>query len=188
MFSRKKFVDLGSIGHEFVDVDPNKCIGCGICELVCSLEKSEKGAFNPLTSRIKVLRHPLVNVAITCRLCENPPCVRACPRGALMQSLKNGVIIVDEEKCIGCGWCVKACEFGSITIDPFKGIAIVCDLCEGREGTGVFPGRKIVRQACVEWCPEEALNLSTRGRLAQRAREVAVSKLFSTKEIESSAT
>lgn len=115
----KKFVDLGSTTHKFVDVDPNRCIGCGICELICSLEKGGENVFNPSKSRIRVLRlYPTVNMAITCRLCENPPCVRACPRNVLRQSEETGVIIVDEAKCDGCGWCIKACDYGSITIDP----------------------------------------------------------------------
>lgn len=173
---------VDSIRHKFVDVDPNKCIGCGICELVCSLNKSEKKVFNPLRSRIAILRlYPVINVAMTCRLCEDAPCVRACPRNALTQSSKNGIIIVDEKKCNGCGWCIEACDYGGITIDPEKKIAITCDLCESRKGIGVFPGRKIVSQACIEWCPEEALSLVTRRRLAQRGREAAAVALFSTR-------
>lgn len=163
----------------FVDVDPNRCIGCGICELICSLEKTGNKAFNPLKSRIRVLRiPPAFNVAISCRLCEDPPCVKACPRGALRQS-ENGSIVVNKDKCNGCGWCIKACDFGSITIDPDEKIAIVCDLCDGRKGTGVFPGRKISTQACIEWCPEEALELVSREGLAQKARESMLIRLLS---------
>jgi len=177
--SKENFVDRGSAKYKFVDVDPSKCSGSGICELSCSFEKS--GNFNPLKSRIKILRlHPTTNIALTCRLCEDPPCVTACPSGALKQSRRNGVIIVDEIKCDGCGWCIKACDYGSIAIDLENKIAAICDLCEERKGIGVFPGRKIVSQACVEWCPEEALDLVTRGRLSQKAREVVANKLFGT--------
>ena len=179
----KKFVDLGSTKHKFVDVDPEKCIGCKICELACSLEKSEKKAFNPLRSRIHLVRlFPALNIALTCRLCEKTPCVRACPEDALKQSQENGVIIIDEEKCTGCGWCIEACDFGAITLDPERKVVMICDLCVERKGSGVFPGRKIVSPACIEWCPEEALELVTRGRLAQKAREMAVTKLRSTME------
>jgi Fe-S-cluster-containing dehydrogenase component len=121
-------------------------------------------------------------MALTCRLCDYAPCIRACPHNALTQSEKNGVIIVDEGRCSGCGWCIEACKYGSITVDPVKKIAMACDLCEGRKGIGVFPGRKIVSQACIEWCPEGALDLVTRDRLAQRAREMAAINLFSTRE------
>lgn len=162
----------------FVDVDLNKCIGCGICELVCSMEKTGNKAFNPLKSRIRVLRiPPAFNVAISCRLCEDPPCVRACPRKALKQS-ETGVIIVDKDRCDGCGWCLKACDFGSITIDPDEKTVIICDLCSGRKGTGVFPGRKISTQACVEWCPQEALELVSRESLSHKARELTAIRLL----------
>lgn len=172
-----------SKGNKFVDVDPDKCIGCGICELICSFEKTKRKIFNPTRSRISVLRlHPTINIALTCQTCEKAPCVKACPRNALMQSRENGVIIVNEARCNGCSWCIKACEYGAITIDPEKKVVMVCDLCEGRKGIGVWPGRKIARQACIEWCPEEALHLVTRDRLAQRAREMAATVLFTKRE------
>ena len=183
MPNSKKFTYLGSGKHKFVDVDPDRCMGCGICELVCSFEKSNMKEFNPQKSRIRVLRlRPTINVAMTCRLCENPPCVRACPRNALIQSEENGVILVSEDKCDGCGWCIKACDYGSITIDPSTKIAFACDLCRGRKGSGVFPGRKIVNQSCIEWCPEEALDLVTGDGIAQKSREKAATKLFSDNE------
>lgn len=169
--------------RKFVDVDPDRCIGCGVCELICSLEKSNKREFNPQKSRIRVLRlYPTINVAMACRLCENPPCVRTCPRNALIQSEENGVILVDENKCDGCSWCIKACKYGSIMIDSTTKIAFTCDLCKGRKGVGVFPGRKIVNQACVEWCPEEALDLVTENRIAQKSREKTARTLFGTNE------
>lgn len=178
----EKCLNLGSTKHKFVDVDPDKCIGCGICELVCSIEKSERKALNPLKSRIMVSRlHPIINIATTCRLCDNAPCVRACPRSALTQSTENGIIMVNERECTGCTWCIKACDYGAITMDPEKRVAMVCDLCKGRKGIGVWPGRKIASQACIEWCPEEALQLVTSNRLAQKARERASTILFSTK-------
>ncbi len=90
-----------------------------------------------------------------------------------MQSEKNGVILVDNLKCDGCGWCMEACQNGSIGMDPDERNLIICDLCQGREGIGVYPGRKIASQACVEWCPEEALELVTRERVAQKTRERA---------------
>jgi len=176
----KRFSDLSSTKYKFVDADPDKCIGCGICELVCSIEKSERKHMNTLESRIVVTRlHPAINIATTCRLCDKAPCVRSCPYNALIQSMENGIIIVDESKCTGCTWCIKACDYGAITIDPKKKVPIICDLCKGRKGIGVWPGRKITSQACIEWCPEEALELVTSGKLAQKAREKASTKLFS---------
>jgi len=159
---------MSKTGHLFVAADPEKCVGCRICEYICAFEHS--GVFNPLRSRIRVVRiYPTINLAITCRLCEDAPCVKACPRDALTQSEETGMIIVDEDKCNGCGWCIEACDFGALTLDPDKKIVMVCDLCSHREDK---------KPQCVEWCPEEALSLTNRVILAQRARIDAVEKLF----------
>ena len=159
---------MSKTGHLFVSADPEKCVGCRICEYICSFEHN--GVFNPLRSRIRVVRiYPTINLAITCRLCEDAPCVKACPRDALTQSEETGMIIVDEDKCNGCGWCIEACDFGALTLDPDKKIVMVCDLCSHREDK---------KPQCVEWCPEEALSLTNRVILAQRARIDAVEKLF----------
>ena len=178
MTKKEGFLDRSSKENEFVDVDPNRCIGCRICELACSFEKGGKKSFNPENSRIRVLRlSPSLNVAMSCRLCENAPCVKTCPRQALRQSNK-GTIMVSEDKCTGCGWCIKACPFGAISLDLANKVAAVCDKCEGRKGQEIWPGRKVVSQACIEWCPEEALSLSTKARVAQKARKDAVENLY----------
>ena len=135
--------------HEFVSVDMSKCTGCRVCEYVCSMEHCE--AFNPTRSRIRVTRiYPHTNAALNCRMCDNAPCVLACPRKALAQSEENGVIQVDGQLCDGCGWCVKACEFGAIALEGEK-VVRICNLCAEREGG----------PACIEWCPEKALALTT---------------------------
>jgi len=132
--------------NQFVDCDPEKCVGCVVCEYACSLEKEK--VFNPVKSRIRTIRlDPLSNAAISCRICEEAPCVAACPEKALAQSIETGVITVDEDKCNGCGWCIEACEYGAITLHPSKQKAIVCDLCNGEP-------------ECVQFCPEGALSLS----------------------------
>jgi Fe-S-cluster-containing hydrogenase component 2 len=157
--------------HKFVSVDPAKCVGCRICEYMCSLEKNK--AFNPTKSRIRVSRlYPKTNAALACRLCEDAPCVVACPRKALMQSEENGVILVNDDLCDGCGWCMEACAFGAICLDPQKKVVRICDLCAGREGG----------PACIEWCPEVALELTTRDVLSQKARIDSIQRLVKATE------
>jgi carbon-monoxide dehydrogenase iron sulfur subunit len=149
---------------QFVSGDPSKCVGCCVCEYVCSMEHEK--TYNPTKSRIRVVRlNPFVNMAIACRLCEDPQCVIACPREALSQSEETGVIMVDEKMCNGCAWCVEACDFGAIQLHPESRVAFVCDLCDGEP-------------QCVEWCPEEALDFITENVLAQKARISATKKLF----------
>jgi len=152
---------------KFVTADPDKCVGCAVCEYACSYEKEK--AFNPLKSRIRVVRlGQVVNLSVTCRLCNDHPCVTACPRDALKVSEETGIIQVDEDKCDGCGWCIEACDFGAIMMHPEKKVVSICDLCNGDP-------------ACVRWCPEEALDMVTEDVLAQKARIEAVKKLSSKK-------
>ena len=152
--------------HKFVSVDINKCVGCRVCEYVCSMTKHK--TFNPTRSRIRVVRiYPHTNAALNCRMCQDAPCVTACPRKALTQSPETGVIAVNDKLCNGCGWCVKACDFGSIALDPTVPTVYMCDLCGDRENG----------PSCIEWCPEEALALATTDSLSQKARISSVERL-----------
>jgi Fe-S-cluster-containing dehydrogenase component len=152
--------------RKFVSADPDKCVGCQVCEYACSLSKDK--VFNPLKSGIRVVRmNQITNMAVTCRLCEEPACVAACPRDALTQSEETGLISVDKDKCNGCGWCIEACDYGAIMVHPDKKIVYVCDLCKEKG-----------EPQCIKWCPEGALELVTSDVLAQKARISAVKKLF----------
>jgi len=150
--------------RKFVSVDPGKCIGCGICEYACTVEKGE-GVWNPLRSRIRVVRMaPVFNFALTCRGCDDAKCVKACPERALSQSESTGLLIIDQTKCKGCDWCVQACDHGGITIHSDTGKAIACDLCEGEP-------------KCVESCPEEALEIVESDEAAEKCFNDAFANL-----------
>jgi len=82
---------------KFVSGDSSKCVGCCVCEYVCSMEHEK--TYNPTKSRIRVVRlSPFVNLAIACRLCEDPQCVIACPREAALGALK--LVILGLSNCI----------------------------------------------------------------------------------------
>jgi carbon-monoxide dehydrogenase iron sulfur subunit len=149
---------------KFVGADFDKCTGCRVCELVCALENEK--TFDPKLSRMKVLRlHELINMPVCCRLCEDAPCVRSCPREALTQSEETGVVLVDDTKCDLCGWCFGSCKYGAIFLSQDKKTVMICNLCEGTP-------------KCVEWCPEDALDLMTQKEFDKRARKATVNKLI----------
>jgi Fe-S-cluster-containing hydrogenase component 2 len=106
-------------------------------------------------------------LSIACRLCEDAPCVAACPRQALSVKAENGIILVDQVRCTGCGWCIEACDFGAIALDPSTKSVVICDLCE-----------ELPQPRCVELCPKQALSLATPAEIAQRARSKAARKLM----------
>ncbi len=148
--------------RKFVYVDPSKCTGCGICELACIQEKNER---SPLRSRIRVVRvTPLFNFALSCRACKDAKCVKACPEKAITQEENTGLLMIDKNKCKGCDWCVQACEFGGITIQSDTGLATACDLCNDNP-------------QCVEFCPEEALELVDSDEAAEKRFSDALEKL-----------
>ena len=150
--------------RKFVSVDPGKCIGCGICEYACTVEKGE-GVWSPIRSRIRVVRMaPVFNFALTCRGCKDAKCVKACPERALSQSETTGLLIIDDSKCKGCDWCVQACDHGGITIHADTGKAIACNLCEGEP-------------KCVEACPEEALEIVDSDEAAEKRFNDALTNL-----------
>lgn len=91
--------------------------------------------------------HPFINLALTCRLCDNPPCVTACPRKALTQHEKTRIIHIDSDKCDGCGQCIEACPYGAIRYDEDSRSVAICDLCEGEP-------------ECKKICPVEAIEFA----------------------------
>jgi len=146
--------------------DPAECTGCRLCEFACALEKT--GAFDLELSRIRVAApQPAAAISIACQLCEGAPCVVACPRKALSIRLEDGTIALDRGLCTGCGWCIEACDFGAIALDPNTRSVVVCDLC-----------RDLEVPRCVESCPKKALSLSPQSAVAGRSRRRAAEQLL----------
>ncbi|OQA19358.1 MAG: Electron transport protein HydN [Chloroflexi bacterium ADurb.Bin360] len=145
--------------YKYVTCDPELCIGCQLCEYICSYTKT--GEYNTYRSRIRTIRaEEILITAVACRTCENAPCVIACTRDALTQDAETGIIHINAERCDGCAWCIEACDFGAISINPATKLAEICDQCEDLEEG----------PQCVKWCPKDALELTTPDQRAQRAR------------------
>jgi tetrathionate reductase subunit B len=83
-----------------------------------------------------------------CNQCAHPPCVQVCPVGATFQTV-DGVVLVDELRCIGCRYCIQACPYGARYLNPMTRTADKCTFCYHRITKGMLP-------ACVEVCPTEA--------------------------------
>lgn len=83
-----------------------------------------------------------------CNHCINTPCIQVCPVGASYKT-KEGVVLVDPQTCVGCGYCVQACPFGSRFLNPETKTADKCTWCYHRITKGLKP-------ACVVACPAKA--------------------------------
>ncbi len=121
-------------------VDEPLCIGCRICEVVCSVKRF--GVVNPSKSAIRVIRRSLGFSVKVCVQCEDAPCVDACPSGAL--KIDKGWIEVDYGACTLCLSCVEACPLGAIFRHPDVKHVIICNACQGRF-------------ECIPRCPTKAI-------------------------------
>lgn len=126
-----------------IHVSLDKCVGCRICEMACSVQKT--GEFGPGNAVIKTIRYglPELTVVVVCQQCEQPECLESCPAGAIRKNA-SGVVEVDKQSCTGCGSCVDACSYHAIFL--CGDIAQKCNLCEGSP-------------ECVTCCPAGALTL-----------------------------
>lgn len=146
-------------------VSADRCTGCRICEIVCSLKK--EGVVNPSRSRIHIVHweEKAIEIPIVCQQCETPLCLEVCPVNARSQDKKLGRIKIDYDICIGCKMCIVACPFGSTCFDPLAKKIISCDLCQGDP-------------ECVKFCETKAIEYVETTMFNMRKRREAAKKLF----------
>ena len=125
-----------------VVLNMDRCIGCRSCSAACFY--GHQGMPNVSYAAIKEGTLPLI-----CRQCSEPPCVEACPTGALEKD-PSGIVHRSRMLCIGCRSCVYACPFGVIPQDLVSHLAPKCDLCQERVEAGGIP-------RCVATCTSGAL-------------------------------
>ena len=107
-------------------------------------------------------------VSLACMHCGDPACKAACPRGAIEKRSDDGIVVVDQHKCIGCHACLWVCPFGVPRFGS-NGKMQKCDSCLdlAREGT---------EPACVATCPAEALYFGPMEKMADLAEKKAARK------------
>jgi Fe-S-cluster-containing dehydrogenase component len=169
-------------------VDTTLCIGCRECEYACKiahdLQTEDHATFSD-RNVFKSMRRPddknltVVNayagsenqqnpitVKVQCMHCDEPACLSACIVGAFSKDA-SGIVSWDEDKCIGCRYCLIACPFQIPAYEYGKALepkVMKCDWCEERQKEGKRP-------ACVDICPVEALLFGKRSALIGIARE-----------------
>ncbi|MFE1176113.1 4Fe-4S dicluster domain-containing protein [Streptomyces sp. NPDC058773] len=96
-----------------------------------------------------------------CKHCTHAACLDVCPTGSLFRT-EFGTVVVQEDICNGCGYCVPACPYGVIEQRPSDGRAFKCTLCYDRLGAGQEP-------ACAKACPTESIQFGPLDELRERA-------------------
>jgi Fe-S-cluster-containing dehydrogenase component len=130
-------------------IDLRTCIGCHSCSVACKSEFDVPlGVFRDTVKYVEHGRYPAAGrhfIPVLCNHCEDAPCLSACPTGAVMK-LENGEIVIDKGDCNTNRFCMAACPYGAIYVDPEENVAQKCTFCEHRTAQGMEP-------ACVEACP-----------------------------------
>lgn len=127
----------------------NLCINCRLCEVHCKTAHSvskdiiKANKDEDVISRVTVYGDKLASVAVSCRHCDDPACVKACIAGAMTKDKRTGIVSANPDKCIGCMTCLAVCPYGAIKAGT---VATKCDLCQGED-----------MPQCVKNCPNNAL-------------------------------
>lgn len=131
-----------------------RCAGCRTCQVACKdKNRLDAGTFFRRVTSYQTGTYPnamLYHYAATCNHCENPACVAVCPNAAMYIDEEDGTVQHDDEKCIGCQYCVKACPYGVPQYLESLQKTHKCDACIQLRAAGEQP-------ACVAACPMRAL-------------------------------
>ncbi|PIX96576.1 MAG: 4Fe-4S ferredoxin [Hydrogenophilales bacterium CG_4_10_14_3_um_filter_63_21] len=144
-------------------VDLERCIGCRSCEISCKLENGAEKARNKIIRLDPREGSRLSFMFMPCMHCETPACSQACPTGAIFKRAEDGVVLIDEGKCIGCRYCSWACPYGAMGFDAERMVADKCTYCAHRLARGETP-------SCVSKCPGHALSFGKVDALSAQAK------------------
>jgi formate dehydrogenase iron-sulfur subunit len=152
--------------------DSTLCIGCKACEQACA-ERNKLPYDNKIAAEQVQSAHKFTVVMSKddkfmrrlCMHCDDPTCASVCPVAALRKT-KEGPVIYDEVRCMGCRYCMAACPFGVPKYEWSKALPAVrkCDMCADRVKAGKMT-------ACAEACPTGATTFGERDELIAEARK-----------------
>jgi len=172
--------------------DTTLCIGCKACEVACKewnvlpaerlgltgMSYDNTGALSATTWRhvrfvenmgaggerpheMPPFQSHWLMMSDVCKHCANAPCLEACPTGALFRT-EFDTVVVQQDICNGCGYCVPSCPFGVVDLSKVDGKAHKCTLCYDRMKGDLEP-------ACAKACPTESIQFGTLEELHARA-------------------
>lgn len=142
------------------------CIGCKTCQVACKDKNNlpvgmrwrrvmqyesgqwvnQDGTFIPSNVAVNF-------ITTACMHCEKPICMEVCPTQAISKR-DDGVVLIDQSKCVGCRYCQWACPYGAPVFDQTQGVMTKCTFCSDLIDQGQRP-------VCVEACPQRAMDFGT---------------------------
>ena len=156
-------------------IDLDICVGCHACAVACkewntggygaALSDTDPYGADPSGSWLNRIHSyevepaqgaaQLVHFPKSCLHCDDAPCVTVCPTGASYKRVEDGIVLVNEDHCMGCGLCAWACPYGARELDRAEGVMKKCTLCVDRIYNENIAEEDRV-PACVRACPAGA--------------------------------
>jgi len=156
-------------------IDLDTCVGCHACVVNCKewntsnygVPLSDQDAYGAephgtFLNRVHTYEaqpaggcSQTIHFPKSCLHCEDAPCVTVCPTGASYKRSEDGIVLVNENDCMGCGLCAWACPYGARELDQLAGVMKKCTLCVDRIYNDNIPEEDRV-PACVRTCPAGA--------------------------------
>ena len=169
---------MTQIGFYF---DQTRCIGCYTCSVACKdWHDIDAGPVNwrqvKLIEQGKFPNLFLAYLTYSCNHCEKPPCEQVCPENVITKRESDGIVIVDQNKCLGnkeCSMhCLIACPWDAPQFGPEENAKMQkCDLCLKRLEQGKQP-------ICVEACPMFALDVAPLDKLREKYGDIVEAEGF----------
>lgn len=155
-------------------IDSSRCSGCKACQVACKdkndLEPGQRyrrvyevngGGFIP-TGQGGLLNDVYAyTLSISCNHCDDPICTKNCPTTAMHKRPGDGIVRVNTDKCVGCGYCAWSCPYGAPQRNPETGQMSKCDFCIDLQAKGEKP-------VCVTTCPLGAIHFGPVSELRER--------------------
>lgn len=134
------------------------CIGCRSCEYAC--KKANNWDEGVQWRRVLRDGNKRIFLSISCNHCEKPACLTVCPAKAYTIREKDGIVVHDPAKCVGCKYCLYACPYHTPQYSSKAGRVSKCSFCYELQDEGKQP-------ACVASCPAKALTYGEISELRQ---------------------
>ena len=160
-----------SLGFYF---DQTRCTGCRVCQIACK-DRLGLEAAGPLPRRVTTFETGtfpnarLYHLSVGCNHCDSPACVANCPTGAMHQD-ESGVVLHDDELCIGCKTCMNSCPYEAPQYAEDQDLIIKCDSCKALRDAGLNP-------VCVDACMMRALDFGDVDELVAKYGDGLVNEL-----------
>jgi len=164
------------------------CIGCKACQIACK----DRSNLPVGVSWRRVLQYGggswvaedgfqvpnnvfVYSVSSSCQHCQEPACKQVCPAAAISKR-EDGVVLIDQAKCIGCRYCQWACPYGALQFREDMGVMTKCDFCSDLQDQGLNP-------VCVDACPMRCLDFGDLEELRQKHGDLDAIEPLPTGEI-----